>query len=136
MKASDLLERVALTLKNELGPNIEAEYSRSQAYLGAVVLQKLAGQLRLEKAHAEAENSDRRALQKDLERLLDETAAPPAIRRDVEALPKDGEDGLCRLIETLYGERAALGEENFDALLSRVRRNLRQSLDRRLEYAS
>ena len=94
MTPSDLLERLALTLKTDLGPNIEAAYPRTQAYLGAVVLQKIARQLRLKTAHGETEASDRQSLQNDLEQLLGEAAAPPSVLRDVKALPEDDEDGL------------------------------------------
>ena len=43
----ELLERIARTLKKEIGPAVEDAYPKTQAFMAAVVLQKLAGQLRL-----------------------------------------------------------------------------------------
>jgi hypothetical protein len=136
MTPSDLLDRLALMLKGELGPNIKDDYAKTQAYLGAVVLQKLAGQLRLEKEHETAETSDRRALQADLERLVSDLEAPPAVREAVSSLSADGQSGLCRLIEALYAERDGMEDDSFAVLLGRVRQDLRRSLDRRMEYSS
>ena len=38
MTPSDLLERLAVTFKTEVGPAIEVDYPRTQAFLSAVVL--------------------------------------------------------------------------------------------------
>jgi hypothetical protein len=136
MTPSELLERLAATFRAEVGPAIEAEYPRTQAFLSAVVLQKLAKQLRLQAEHEELERRESQALLADLERLLTEAAAPAAVREAHAALADAGDAGLCRFIEALYAEREALGEARFDALLERVRLAMRRSLDRRLEYAA
>ena len=136
MSPSELLERMAETLKTEVGPAIEADYPRTQAFLSAVVLQKLAMQLRLQQGHGELERRDREALQQDLVKLLADIEAPPSLSDAASALIEDGDGGLCRIIEALYAARETLGEAAFDALLGRVRQTMRRSLDRRMEYAS
>ena len=136
MTPSELLERLAVTFRSEVGPAIEAEYPRTQAFISAVVLQKLARQIELEAEHDELERREREALRQDLERLLGEVAAPRNVREAFTGLGPQGDAGLCRFIETLYAEREALGTAGFDALLGRVRQAMRRSLDRRMEYAS
>ncbi|MDP6175023.1 MAG: hypothetical protein QGF09_12720, partial [Rhodospirillales bacterium] len=124
MTPSDLLERMAATFKGEVGPAIEAEYPRTQAFLSAVVLQKLAAQLRLAAEHGAAEDLARDALRRDLEQLLRETEAPLPVRDAFLALAENGDDGLCQFIEALYAAREELGETQFEALLSRVRQTM------------
>jgi hypothetical protein len=48
MNHGELLQRIASTLKRDVGPAIEAEYPKTQAFMAAVVLQKLGRQLDLE----------------------------------------------------------------------------------------
>lgn len=136
MQPSDLLERLSTTLRSEIGPAVEEEYPRTQAFLGAVVLQKLARQLRFATEHAEAEVRERAALQADLEQLLAGTATPARVGDALKGLVRDGDAGLCRLIEALYAARATLGEAEFERLIGRVRASLRQTLERRLEYSA
>jgi len=136
MTPSDLLERLAVTFKTEVGPAIEAGYPRTQAFLSAVVLQKLAMQLRLQAEHQALEVRERQSLQQDLEQLLIDTGAPPPVQEAFSSLQVDGDAGLCRFIEALYASRDTLGPDAFEALLGRVRRTLRASLDRRMAFAS
>ncbi len=136
MTPSDLLERMAATFKGEVGPAIEADYPRTQAFLSAVVLQKLAAQLRLAEAHGEAEAVERQALRRDLQSMLREIEAPQTLRDAFLALAENGDDGLCRFIEALYGAREELGAAHFETLLDRIRQTMRRTLDRRMEYAS
>ena len=136
MTPSDLLERLAVTFRSEVGPAIETEYPRTQAFMSAVVLKKLARQLDREAEHDELERREREALRRDLERLLGEVTAPHTVREAFAGLGRLGDAGLCRFIEALYAEREALGTAGFDALLGRTRQAMRRSLDRRMEYAS
>lgn len=135
MTPSDLLERLAQTLKREIGPAVADEYPRTQAFLSAVVLQKLAGQLRHADAHAKADADDRQALVGELEGLLASVDAPTALRDAFDAIPDHGDAGLCRFIEALYAARGDLGDARFTILLGCVRKTLRRGLDRRMEYA-
>lgn len=137
MTPSELLERLSKTLKEEVGPAVAADYPRTQAFLTAVVLQKLARQLRLAEDQAAANRLDREALEQDLRRLLEEVDAPPQLRSAFEAFSEQGGNAsLCRFIETLYTSRAELGTVGFECLLTRVRRTLRAGLDRQMEVAS
>ena len=146
MNRSDLLARMARLLKREIGPAVEADYPKTQAFLGAVVLEKMSAELRLADAHAQAGASDRVALVADLDSDLDADLdgnladAPDSVREAFAALAEKGADGgdaaLCAFIEALYGDRDALGRERFDRLLGRVRQNLRRGIDRRLEIAA
>lgn len=136
MTEAELLERIAQLLRREIGPAIDAEYPRTQAFMAAVVLQKVGRQLALAAEHAAAETSDLEALLADLRALLDESVAPGAVRSAVDGLTETRDArGLCRLIEALYASRAELGEARFAALLGRTRVTLRRSIDRRMAVA-
>ena len=146
MNRSDLLARMARLLKREIGPAVEADYPKTQAFLGAVVLEKMSAELRLADAHAQAGASDRVALVADLDSDLDADLdgnladAPDSVREAFAALAEKGADGgdaaLCAFIEALYGDHDALGRERFDRLLGRVRQDLRRGIDRRMEIAA
>ena len=134
----DLLARMARLLKHEIGPAVEADYPKTQAFLSAVVLEKVSAELRLADAHAEAGAADRAALVADLEAGMAD--APDAVQEAFAVLAEkgadDGDAALCGFIEALYGNRDALGRECFDRLLGRVRQDLRRGIDRRMEIAA
>ena len=131
-----LLERIARTLKTDIGPAVEAAYPKTQAFMAAVVLQKLAGQLRLADDHATADRNDMQELAAELARELD-TATPPSLRAAVQTLDHDRDTAsVSRLIETLYATRSELGEEGFNSLIGRVRARLRARVDREMVYAA
>ena len=136
MTEGDLLERIAQLLRRDIGPAIDAEYARTQAFMAAVVLQKVGRQLALAGEHAAAETADLAALLADLRARLSEGDAPAAVRAAVDGLAKVRDSAaLCRLIEALYAARAELGEARFAALLGRARVTLRRSIDRRMAVA-
>ncbi len=134
MNQSDLLSRMAGLLKREIGPAVEADYPKTQAFLSAVVLEKVSAELRLAETHAEAGAADRAALVAELDAGLSD--APDPVREAFRTLPDGGDAALCAFIETLYGARNALGRERFDRLLGRVRQDLRRGIDRRMEIAA
>ena len=142
MNRSDLLARMARLLKREIGPAVEADYPKTQAFLGAVVLEKMSAELRLADAHTQAGAADRVALVADLDAGLDGNLAdaPDSVREAFAALAENGANGgdaaLCAFIEALYGDRDALGRERLDRLLGRVRQDLRRGIDRRMEIAA
>ena len=136
MNDAELLQRIAQTLRGEIGPAVDAEYPRTQAFMAAVVLQKVGRQLALAGEHAAAETADLTALLADLHGRLADGDAPASVRAAVTALDRTRDDaGLCRLIEALYAARAELGEDRFAALLGRIRQTLRRSIDRRIAVA-
>ena len=136
MTDGDLLHRIAQLLRQEIGPAVGDEYARTQAFMAAVVLEKLGRQVALEDAHAAAETADLTALLADLRGPLAEGTTPEAVRAAIDRLTGARESAaLARLIEALYAERPALGEARFTALLGRIRRTLRRSIDRRMQVA-
>ena len=137
MTEGELLQRLAQTLKVEIGPAIESEYPKTQAFMAGVVLQKLGQQVALARTHELAATADFATLSADLAKTLAGVEVPGELRQALAALDKSqNAAALCRVIETLYVARAALGDTLFAALLSRVRQNLRASIDRRMEFAA
>jgi len=137
MNPGELLQRIASTLKGDVAPAIDDEYPKTQAFMAAVVLQKLGRQLDLEGAHRSADAADLRALLDDLRGVLGGGEMPASVTGAVQTLTWTRDAAaLCALIEVLYASRAELGAARFDALLGRVRETLRASIDRRMEYAA
>ena len=133
----ELLERIARTLKKEIGPAVEDAYPKTQAFMAAVVLQKLAGQLRLADEHAAASQRDLQALAKELDPLTASQDTPPALRAAVHTVRQDLDTAsVSGLIETLYATRSELGETRFADLMGRVRARLRARIDREMVYAA
>jgi len=66
MSPGKLLERIAATLRRDIGPAVGAAYPRTQAFMAAVVLQKLGRQLALAEAHGAADAAEMKALIADL----------------------------------------------------------------------
>jgi hypothetical protein len=133
---AELLERMAPTLRKEIGPAVEGEYPRTQAFMAAVILEKVARQLALTPTHELADAVETAELVADLDGLLSAGSAPPAVRAIVtDDVAGGGDDALCRLIEALYSHRDALGAPTFDTALRRVRATLRARVDRQMEYA-
>ncbi len=132
-----LLERLARTLKKEVGPAVEQAYPKTQAFMAAVVLQKLAGQLRLADEHRAASQRDWQALAEELDALTTSQDTPPSLRAAVRTVRRDLDTAsVSGLIETLYATRAELGEARFTDLLGRVRTRLRAGIDRELVYTA
>jgi hypothetical protein len=133
----ELLDAVAASLRQRIGPAVGEPFARTQAFMAAVILEKLAGQLR---AASASPVDDRLAVVADLRSALGATAPPRlgVALGDLEAVAGEGDDRPAwrALIEALYAEREALGSESFDRLLGPVRQALRARLDRTLVYAS
>ena len=134
MNRADLLARMAVLLKREIGPAVPDAYPKTQAFLGAVVLEKLAAEMRLAETHSAAEQAERAALIADLAGELGNL--PTAVKEAFVALDGGGDAALSTFIEALYAARGELGDERFDRVLGRVRQVLRRSIDRRMEIAA
>lgn len=133
-----VLERIALALKTEIGPAVAEAYPKTQAFMASVVLQKLAGEIRLAEEHAARNRADTEALaQTLLEDVEGGGAVPASVANAVGALRRErNPPALTRLIEALYAARGELGEDRFDALLAKTRVVLRARIDRALEYSA
>lgn len=136
LRSDELLARLSAVLRQDIGPAVADPFAKTQAFMGSVVLEKLAAQVRWERAHAEADHTDRSALAADLAALLTPGDPEPLRRAAGELDGADGEAALGRLVAALYAHRQELGAERFDGLLARVRTTLRARLDRQLEVAS
>ncbi len=130
MTAPDLLRRIAIALRERIGPAVDEPFARTQAFMAAVVLEKLAGQLAVATADAAAADAERLAL---VEALHGRCAAlAPAL----DALRADGSDrSWSELVVAVHGARDELGAD-VDSVLGEVQRALRSRLDRALAYSS
>ena len=132
-----LLERIARTLKKDIGPAVGEAFPKTQAFMASVVLQKLAGQLRLADEHAAASQRDLRELADELDPLTTSQDTPPSLQAAVKTLRQDlSTASVSGLIETLYTTRSELGEKRFEDLIGRVRTRLRARIDREIVYAA
>jgi hypothetical protein len=141
------LARLSGVLRHQIGPAVTEPFPRTQAFMAAVVLDKLARQLATEDQRAVADRRDLEALRADLDRadlpspVADAVAAlapspPGEAPPPGEAVGDPAGEALGRLVEALYATRAELGGDRFAQLLARVRVTLRARLDRQLEYAA
>ncbi len=135
MDTDELLQRLSATLRNEVGPAVDGEYTRTQAYMAAVILEKVGRQVGSAGAHAEAERRDLVALHDDLAALVDDDRGPPALTAAVErARDASTIESLGPLIVELYRHDPE-ADPVIGQALSRVRTALRADIDRRMEIA-
>lgn len=135
MAPDELLGRLSATLRHVIGPAVGETYPRTQAFMASVVLEKLAGQLRLAAAHQAADAADFAALADDVDAAIG-AGDPPALREAVAELARrPGPGAASGLVEALYRSRGELGDKRFVELLTRARQTSRARLDRQLEYA-
>lgn len=134
--AAELLARMSVTMKTGIAPNTTGT-AKPQAYMAAVVLEKIAKQLEFAPEHAAQAQRDATALRSDLAGRTSSVALPGATQAAVAGLAADWDAvALCNLVRALYADRAALGDDLFASLLGRVRLALRADIDRRMEYSA
>ncbi|MEQ8233519.1 MAG: hypothetical protein RLW61_23050 [Gammaproteobacteria bacterium] len=137
MQHADLLERIATTLREVVGPAVGDDYAKTQAYMAAVILGKLAGEVRAQRSDAAADAADLDALLADLRAAAAQAPLPRALNAALEALARErSEAHLARLVEELHAAHEALGAARSGALLGRVRETLRARLDRALAWSA
>lgn len=130
---SELLNRISSTLRNEVGPAVEGEYTRTQTYMASVILSKLAKQVALGPTHAEAERSDIGELHQQLAKVLKD--APTEVAAEAERAAVAGTvPALSPLIETVY--QWGLDNQGAEMALALIRKTLRKDIDRRMEIAT
>ena len=82
------------------------------------------------------DNTDITALVTDLTHLAPK-GLPSAIQDAISALSaRADQSALSNLIEVLYANKTALGDESFNRVLARVREVLRARVDRQMVYAA
>ena len=127
-----LLERMAVTLRHDVGPQVADDFARTQAFMASVILAKLAGQLRTATADAAAADVEHGAVARALGAAVGD--GPAEVRAAVEALAADGATARWNdVVTALYAARDDL--DRFDEALGIVRGALRARLDRALRYA-
>ena len=132
VEPSELLDRLASTLRSEIGPEVGDEYARTQAYMAAVILEKVSRELALGPAQAEAERVDMEALHPRLAGQL--ALAPVEVTDALAAVESTGRvSALGPLIDALY--RWTDGGATVDDALATIRPVLRRDIDRRMEIA-
>ena len=133
---AELLQRIAKTLRDDVGPAVDGEYPKTQAFMAAVVLQKLGRELALADSHRTADAAALRSLADDLTKARVGADVPRPIDRALDRfVAAQDAVSLCDVIGALYAARAEFGEARFDAWLGRIRATLRAQIDRRLEFA-
>ena len=134
MQPHEIAEHLATTLRHTIGPAVADPFARTQAFMASVVLEKLAGQLRLAEADQRAARTEALALSDDL-RALD--VAPTAVRflAAVRRLDTGSDAEMSHLVACVHADRTELGER-FDHVLARVRRTVRANLDRQMAYCA
>jgi hypothetical protein len=136
VNTAELLQRIAKTLRNDVGPAVDAEYPKTQAFMAAVVLEKLSRELALAETHRVADDVDLRRLADELTQACGERGLPKRIAERFERFASTLDpQALCDVIESLYDARTDLGDARFNSLVGVIRRVLRTQLDRRLEFA-
>ena len=136
MDRSDLLNRIAVTLKQQIGPNVADEFAKTQTYMASVVLDKLARELGAEAQHIVDKQAAINTMVETLANIRAQRPLPDMVHQalnDLEASP--GAKEICTLIETLYRSRAEFENDAFTALLNAVREYSRFDIDQRLAIA-
>jgi hypothetical protein len=130
-----LLEQMSATLRHDIGPEVGDPFARTQAFMAAVVLAKLAGQLRSAAEDARADGVEHVAVSQAV-RATAGAALPDALDAALDALAADGATARWNaVVEATYVARAELGEATFERTLAVLRTALRARLDRALAYA-
>lgn len=133
VEPAELLSRLSGTLRHEVGPAVEEEYTRTQAFMASVILAKVAKQLALEPTHREAEQTDVQQTHEGLAGLL--ANAPDDV---VDAVANANAIGTVAafgpVVEVIY--RSWIDEADGRQALALIRATLRSDIDRRMEIAT
>ncbi len=134
VETPDMLRKVAQSLRTEVGPAVERSYPKTQTFMAAVILERLAGQLEAPPDDSVAAGDGR--LGDDVAAIIGEPA-PASLSAAVDRVNVELSDRtLGQLVAALYGASGDLGLERFEAALRRVRTTLRRRLDRQLAALS
>lgn len=136
----ELLGRLADQLRGEIAPAVEGEYPRTQAYMAAVILERLAREAALGERHRAAEAADLAELASGLDEIVGIDRASPSqeapgeVRAALARLQGDlSVMSLGPLVEALY--RWGPERPTAAAALDAIRSMLRRDIDRRMDIA-
>lgn len=131
IERGELLDRLAATLRSDIGPAIADDYARTQAFMAAVILERVGRELALGPRHEAAVADDLAELGRALEPILAE--GPEPVRSAHRNLQGATIDAVGPLIQALY--RWGADEPAVVEALAVVRPVLRRDIDRRMEIA-
>ena len=132
MTPDELLVGIADTLRSDIAPAVDDEYARTQAFMAAVVLQRVAREVALGPGHAETSAADASALHRELGRQLADAPADVVAALD-ELAERGAISATGPLVESLY--RWGIDRADAAEALATVRRYLRRDIDRLMEIA-
>jgi hypothetical protein len=128
LPAKLLLTEVISSLRNVIGPAVKDPYSKSQAYMAAVLLEFVSRQI---EDRSDLESIEQLALTD----LFDDLSRIPDL---AEIIGRDGPDlrsRLCYTIEALHRAQGQISSQSFEKADRRIRLALRQLLDAELKIA-
>jgi hypothetical protein len=131
MNATDLLERIATTLRSVVGPAVTDETAKTQAFMASVILRKVARELASRDGSGAHDTRGYVTVVNELSPLLDESM-DPTLSDALDLYSIDRSDvALGALIKALHQTPS----READRALATIRVVLRERLDRELEYA-
>ena len=133
LSSSDILKRLADTIRNDIGPAVSDEYTRTQAFMASVILSKLSKQLDLEAAHNLAEEADVEELKLRLQTVLRDS--PPSVQYQLNNFLQQSHIMPLTSLLTALHEWGVNNSEASDAI-GLIRPVLRADIDRRMEIAT
>jgi hypothetical protein len=130
LEAHELLRRLSVAIRGEVGPAIADEYTRTQAFMASVILERLAKQLALAEEHERAAATDLAQLHRALSERLE--SPPPEMAEALDCARSGATiDALGPLIEAIYDWHDPRGSDALDL----IRSVLRRDIDRRMQVA-
>ena len=133
----ELLRRLSRSFREEIGPAVVGDYAKTQAFMAAVILDKVAREVATAAEHAAAEHADLATFHEYLAVALAAPTIPVSLRNAAAAARGAMTAGaLGPFIEALYGAKAELGDSEFNGILTNVRAILRSRLDRQMVSAA
>ncbi|MGI9611375.1 MAG: hypothetical protein ACR2QO_00585 [Acidimicrobiales bacterium] len=133
MRTDELIASIAATLRTDIAPAVGEEFARTQAFMAAVVLERVAREVALGPANAEAESTDAAELHRALRPVLEN--APPSVNAALDELGQAVDlAATAPLIDALY----EWGTDQPAAIeaLGLLRPYLRRDIDRRMKVAT
>jgi hypothetical protein len=140
MQLKDTLRRISKTCKTVIAPSTQDEYAKTQAYMAAVVLEKIALQIELEKKHELQMASAYQSLVEEVSLILNDEKYSKVlsieIQNGLEIFSRNqSRSGLNVFIKQLYMSKETLGEELVNQIKKRARTTMRADIDFRMEFA-
>ncbi len=132
LEPAELLRRLSVSLRSDIGPAVGDEYARTQAFMASVILERVSRQLALGPQHEADELVDMTELCDALEEVLAD-APVEVLDAFTEARSRATVASLGALIERLYAWGGT--EPKVVRALGLIRPVLRRDIDRKMAVA-